>query len=65
MVNLNDFFQIGNYIFADILGRVSVVIPKDEKLTDEKIAKDLDTLVEFYGANAANYFLECCSEHLG
>ena len=42
----------------------NVVIPYGEKLTDEKIAKDLNYLVQFYGADQANFFLSCCSDYL-
>ena len=61
---LKDYFQIGNYIYADYKGRVAVVIPKGERLTDEKIAKDINTLITFYGVDIANNFIKCCSEYL-
>jgi len=59
-----DCYQIGNYIYAGPDKKINVVIPKNEHLTDDKIASDLNYLIEFYGADYANFFLECCSEHI-
>ena len=61
---IKDFFQIGNYIYADLQGRIAVVIPKGTRLTDDKIAKDFNTLVLQYGVEAANFFLDYCSKYL-
>ena len=61
---IKDYFQIGNYIYADTTGKVAIVIAKDEIITHSKIRKDFQTLIEFYGIDIAIYYLKCCSEHL-
>ena len=61
---LKDFYQIGNYIYSNSNGKIAVVIPKGERLTDIKIANDMNYLIKFYGVEYANYFINCCSEYL-
>lgn len=62
--HLKDYFQIGNYIYANTQGKVAVVIPKGERLTNTKIRNDYHTLISFYGIDMANYYIKCCSEYL-
>ena len=61
---IKDFFQIGNYIYADLQGRIQVVIPKGERVTKEKIRQDFETLLIQYSAEAAVTYLKFCSENL-
>lgn len=61
---LKDYFQIGNYIYANSQGKVAVVIPPHERLTNSKIRTDFHTLVSYYGIDIANYYIKCCSEYL-
>ena len=61
---IKDFFSIGNYIYADLHGRITVIIPPGTRLTDDKIAQDLNTLIIQYGVEAANFFLDYCSKYL-
>ena len=61
---LKDYFQIGNYIYANSQGKVAIVIPKGEILTNTKIRNDYHTLISYYGIDMANYFVKCCSEYL-
>ena len=61
---LKDYFQIGNYIFANSQGKVAVVIPRNEMITNKKIRNDYHTLISYYGIDMANYYIKCCSEYL-
>ena len=61
---VKDYFQIGNYIYADLYGRIAVVIPKGIKLKDSEIANDINTLVKEYGVDAANFFIDYCSKYI-
>lgn len=61
---LKDYYQIGNYIFVNSQGKVAVVIPRNERITNSKIRNDFHTLIEFYGIDIANYYIKCCSEYL-
>ena len=59
---LKDFYQIGNYIYADLQGRVKLVVPRGERVTFEKIQNDYAVLVSRYGIEAANtYLISCCN----
>ena len=61
---LKDYFQIGNYIYANQQGKVAVVIPRNEIITNSKIRADFHTLISYYGVDIANYYIKCCSEYL-
>ena len=61
---IKDFFQIGNYIYADLYGRVQIVIPKNEKVTKQKLKQDYDTLLTRYSIDAALSYLKYCSDYL-
>ncbi len=61
---LKDYYQIGNYIFVNSQGKVAVVIPRNENVTNTKIWADFHTLIEYYGIDIANYYIKCCSEYL-
>ena len=62
---LKDYYQIGNYIFVNQQGKVAVVIPRNEMVTNSKIRADFHTLISYYGIDIANYFIKYCSEYLG
>ena len=61
---IKDFFSIGNYIYADLYGRIQIVIPKGERIRKDKIKQDFDTLVCRYSIEAALTYLKYCSEYL-
>lgn len=61
---IKDFFQIGNYIYADLYGRVQIVIPKNEKVTKGKLKQDFDTLLTRYSIESALTYLKYCSDYL-
>lgn len=61
---IKDYFQIGNYIYADLYGRVQIVIPKGEKVTKAKIKQDFETLISRYSIDAALTYLKYCSDYL-
>ena len=50
---IKDFFQIGNYIYADLYGRVQIVIPKNIRVSKQKIKQDFDTLITRYNIETA------------
>ena len=57
------YYQIGNYIYADLYGRVQIVIPKNEKVTKAKIKQDFETLISRYSIDAAITYLKYCSDY--
>lgn len=59
---IKDFFQIGNYIYADLYGRIQIVIPKDANVTKVKIKQDFDTLVSRYSIDVALTYINYCLE---
>ena len=61
---IKDYFQIGNYIYADLYGRIQVVISKNERVRKAKIKQDFDTLIARYSIEAALTYLKYCSEYL-
>ena len=61
---VKDFFQIGNYIYADLYGRVQIVIPKGELVTKSKLKNDYQILIKQYGVDAAVNYLKYCSDYL-
>ena len=61
---IKDFFQIGNYIYADLFGRIQIVIPKGTRITNTKIKQDFDTLLTRYSIDAALNYLKYCSNYL-
>lgn len=62
---LKDSYQIGNYIYASGNGKLSVVISKNERLTDEKIASDINCLIKFWGVEYADFYMKTLNEYLG
>ncbi|MBO6105634.1 MAG: hypothetical protein J6O99_07030 [Methanobrevibacter sp.] len=60
---IKDYYQIGNYIYADLYGRVQIVIPKNEKVTKAKITQDFETLISRYSIDAAITYLKYCSDY--
>ena len=61
---LKDFFQIGNYIYADLHGRIQLVVPRNERISKIRIYEDYQTLIIQYGFNAANNYLNYISNYL-
>ena len=61
---IKDFFQIGNYIYADLYGRVQIVIPKNIRVSKQKIKQDFDTLITRYNIETALTYLKYCSDYL-
>ena len=61
---LKDFYQIGNYIYADLHGRIQLVVPRNERISKIRIYEDYQTLIFQYGINAANNYLNYISNYL-
>ena len=61
---LKDYYQIGNYIFANNQGKVAVVIPRKEMITNSKIKSDFNTLISYYGVDIAYSYIKSCTEYL-
>lgn len=61
---LKDFYQIGNYIYADLNGRIQLVIPRKERINKLRIYEDYQTLIMQYGIAAANDYLKYVSNYL-
>ena len=61
---LKDFYQIGNYIYADLQGRIQLVVPKNEHIKRIRIYEDYQTLILQYGIEAANNYLKYISNYL-
>lgn len=54
---LKDFYQIGNYIYADLHGRIQLVVPRNERISNLRIYEDYQTLIMQYGIETANNYL--------
>lgn len=61
---LRDCYQIGNYVYAGSGGRIVVVVGRNERVRDEKIANDIDYLLKFYGVDYANFYMETIQEYI-
>ena len=61
---LKDFYQIGNYIYADLMGRIQLVVPRNERINKLRIYEDYQTLIIQYGFEAANNYLKYISNYL-
>ena len=61
---LKDFYQIGNYIYADLRGRIQLVIPRNERISKKNVFEDYQTLIIQYGIEAGNNYLKYISNYL-
>ena len=61
---LKDFYQIGNYIYADLRGRIQLVVPRNERISKKNIFEDYLTLIIQYGIEAGNNYLKYISNYL-
>ena len=54
---LKDYFQIGNYIYANQQGYIAIVVPPKVYPKNELVNADFQTLINRYGINAAYNYL--------
>lgn len=61
---LKDYYQIGNYIYANREGTICVVIPRGELLKDNKISADFNYLFTTHGVDSAYSYLSYIHNYL-
>lgn len=54
---LKDYFQIGNYIYANQQGYIAIVVPPKVYPKPELVSSDFQTLYIRYGVDAAYNYL--------
>ena len=52
---LKDYFQIGNYIYANQQGYIAIVVPPKVYPKPELVSSDFQTLINRYGINPQDY----------